>query len=130
MAYYRARTGRASRLLICRQLSQNEPSQRAVGKTMGKTTQARNAIGPLLEQLILQLDGEGSMTQRAHFDRIRRSLYLARSDTDLTTPILALSTSTAVGFKFSSNADALVHRILEKASLLAEELGSRAGKIH
>jgi hypothetical protein len=54
------------------------------------------------------------MTQRAHFDRIRRSLYLARSDVDLLRPILALSTSTAVGFKFSSDADALVNRILEK----------------
>ena len=88
---------------------------------MGKTTEARNAIGPLLDQLILQLDWEGSMTQRAHFDRIRRSLYLARSESDLAKPILALSTSTAVGFKFSSDADALVNRILEKLALLDAE---------
>ncbi len=81
---------------------------------MGKTTAARNEIGPLLDQLILQLDGEGSMTQRAHFARIRRSLYLARTDTDLARPILALSTSTAYGFKFSNDADALVSRIIEK----------------
>jgi hypothetical protein len=97
---------------------------------MGKTTEARNAIGPLLDQLILQLDGEGSMTQRAHFDRIRRSLYLARSDSDLANPILALSTSSAVGFKFSSPADALVNRILEKATLLAHELDVQPGKVH
>ena len=101
-----------------------------LGETMGKTTEARNAIGPLLDQLILQLDGEGSMTQRAHFDRIRRSLALARSDSDLANPILALSTSSAVGFKFSSNADALVHRILEKASALTSELDSTTAKIH
>ncbi|HEY5646425.1 MAG TPA: hypothetical protein VIS76_10810 [Pseudomonadales bacterium] len=87
---------------------------------MGKTTAARNAIGPLLDQLILQLDCEGCMTQRAHFARIRRSLDLARSDSDLARPILALSTSTAVGFKFSSDADALIARILEKLEALEE----------
>lgn len=87
---------------------------------MGKTTAARNAIGPLLDQLILQLDCEGSMTQRAHFARIRRSLDLARSDSDLARPILALSTSTVVGFKFSNDADALIHRILEKLAELEE----------
>lgn len=85
---------------------------------MGKTTTARNEIGPLLDRLIVQLDGEGSMTQRAHFDRIRRSLYRARSDSDLARPILALSTSTSVGFKFSNDADALVSRIIEKLAEL------------
>lgn len=93
---------------------------------MGKTTAARNAIGPLLDQLILQLDGEGSMTQRAHFDRIRRSLYLARTDSDLARPILALSTSTAYGFKFSNDADALMHRIIEKLADL-EDRSAGAG---
>lgn len=87
---------------------------------MGKSTAARNAIGPLLDQLILQLDCEGSMTQRAHFARIRRSLDLARSDSDLARPILALSTSTAVGFKFSHDADALISRILEKLAELEQ----------
>ncbi len=96
---------------------------------MAKTTAARNAIGPLLDQLILQLDGEGSMTQRAHFDRIRRSLYLARSDLDLTRPILALTTSTAVGFKFSRDADALVSRIIEKLADL-EVVAEEPGRIH
>lgn len=87
---------------------------------MGKTTEARNAIGPLLDQLILQLDVEGSMTQRAHFDRIRRSLYLARTEMDLARPILALTTSSAVGFKFSHDARTLVSRILEKLADLEE----------
>lgn len=97
---------------------------------MTKTTEARNAIGPLLDQLILQLGWEGSMTQRAHFDRIRRSLYLARSDTDLLRPILALSTSTAVGFKFSSDADALVTRILEKLVELEGESPASDSTVH
>ncbi|MEJ2090034.1 MAG: hypothetical protein P8Y69_16505 [Gammaproteobacteria bacterium] len=88
---------------------------------MGKTTEARNAIGPLLDQLIFQLDCEGSMTQRAHFARIRQSLYLARSESDLAKPILALTTSSAVGFKFSTDADALVTRILEKLATLEAE---------
>jgi len=88
---------------------------------MGKSTAARNELGPLLEALIVQLDGEGAMTQRAHFDRIRRSLYHARSDTDLARPILALSTSTAYGFKFSNDADALINRIVEKVAELEVE---------
>lgn len=97
---------------------------------MGKTTEARNAIGPLLDQLILQLDCEGSMTQRAHFDRIRRSLYLARSESDLAKPILALTTSTAVGFKFSTDADALVSRILEKLADLEAESSVGDATLH
>jgi hypothetical protein len=97
---------------------------------MGKTTAARNELGPLLEALIVQLDGEGSMTQRAHFDRIRRSIDLARSDTDLARPILALSTSTAYGFKFSNDADALVNRILEKVAELEAEMGIRPPHAH
>lgn len=86
------------------------------------TTQARNAIGPLLDQLIAQLDVEGSATQRAYFARIRRSLLHAQHDIELATPILELSTSAAVGFHFSSDADVLMSRILEKAEQLASEL--------
>ena len=97
---------------------------------MGKTMAARNELGPLLEALIVQLDGEGSMTQRAHFDRIRRSLALARTDTDLARPILALSTSTAYGFKFSNDADALVNRIIEKIAELEVDMGSRPPHSH
>jgi hypothetical protein len=89
---------------------------------MHPTTAARNQIGPLLDQLIKQLDTEGRATQRAHFDRIRRCLYHARHDSELNTPILDLSTSTAVGFSFSNEADVLIARILEKAEGLAREL--------
>lgn len=85
-----------------------------------KATAARNEIGPLLDQLIAQLTLEGSATQRAYFDRIRRSLHLADAQTDLSRPILALSTTAAVGFHFSREADALIHRILEKAERLAD----------
>lgn len=89
---------------------------------MASTTEARNEIGPLLDRLISQLDHEGSATQRAYFARIRRSLYGARHDWDLATPIRELSTSIAVGFKFSTDADVLIARILEKAAALAAEL--------
>lgn len=89
---------------------------------MRLTTAARNAIGPLLDQLIKQLDAEGRATQSAHFSRIRRCLYGAQYETELTRPILDLSTSTAVGFHFSTEADVLIHRILEKAEVLAKEL--------
>lgn len=97
---------------------------------MGKTTAARNELGPLLEALIVQLDDEGAMTQRAHFDRIRRSLYHARTDTDLARPILALSTSTAYGFKFSNDADALINRIIEKVAELEAETAPRPPQPH
>ncbi len=89
---------------------------------MASTTEARNQIGPLLDQLIYQLDAEGSATQRAYFARIRRTLYGAKHSWDLATPIRELVTTTAVGFKFSHDADALIHRILEKADALAAEL--------
>ena len=85
-----------------------------------KATAVRNEIGPLLDQLIAQLTVEGSATQRAYFDRIRRSLHLASAETDLSRPILDLSTTAAVGFRFSLEADALIHRILEKAEQLAD----------
>lgn len=89
---------------------------------MSSSTEIRNQIGPLLDRLISQLDHEGSATQRAYFARIRTSLYRARHDWDMATPIRELSTTTAVGFTFSSDADALIARILEKADVLAQEL--------
>ena len=89
---------------------------------MQRTTEARNAIGPLLDQLIVQLDAEGCATQCAYFARIRRSLYHARHDIELAAPIMELSTSAVVGFRFSNDADVLISRILEKAEQLADEL--------
>lgn len=89
---------------------------------MQRATVARNEIGPLLDQLITQLDAEGSATQKAYFNRIRRVLYHAQDDLEVATPIMELSTTTVVGFHFSSDADALIARILEKAERLAREL--------
>jgi len=97
---------------------------------MQRVTAARNEIGPLLDQLIHQLDNEGSATQRACFARIRRSLLRARHDTELTLPIVALSSASSLGFKFSSDADALIARILEKADALARELDFAAPRVH
>jgi len=87
---------------------------------MQRTTNARNAIGPLLDQLIWQLEHEGRSTQCAYFNRIRNSLNTAQHELELVTPIQELSTTPAVGFQFSQDADALIVRILEKAA----ELGS------
>ena len=87
---------------------------------MQRSTVARNAIGPLLDQLIVQLECEGRATQRAYFNRIRRSLNTARHDVELATPIQELTSTTAVGFEFSEESDALIRRILEKASELGE----------
>ncbi len=97
---------------------------------MRRATEARNEIGPLLDQLIRQLDVEGSATQRSFFARIRRSLQHARHDVDLATPILELSTTCMVGFRFSNDADVLISRILEKAGQLADELETPTPTIH
>lgn len=97
---------------------------------MSSSTEVRNQIGPLLDRLIIQLDVEGSATQRAYFARIRRSLDRARHDGDLATPIRELSTTSAVGFTFSTDADALITRILAKAGALAEELDQPSPQPH
>lgn len=89
---------------------------------MRRTTSVRNEIAPLLDRLITQLDAEGSATQRAYFLRIRRELERARHDTDMVTPIRELTSTTAVGFSFSSDAGALIARILEKAEQLGRDL--------
>jgi hypothetical protein len=89
---------------------------------MQRSIAARNEIGPLLEALIVQLEAEGSATQRAWFTRIRRILDDARDELDLADPIRALSTSAVVGFQFSSDADARIARILEKAEQVARDL--------
>lgn len=82
---------------------------------------ARNRIGPLLDQLIIQLADEGSATQAAWFRRIRISLNAAHDDFEVLVPIQALSTTPAVGFAFSEDADVLMTRILEKAAELVAE---------
>jgi hypothetical protein len=97
---------------------------------MQRATVARNEIGPLLDRLIVQLDAEGSATQKAYFNRIRRVLYHAQDELELATPIQELSTTTVVGFHFSSDADALIARILEKAQHLADELRPGTIKYH
>ncbi len=89
---------------------------------MRRTTSARNEIAPLLDRLISQLDAEGSATQRAYFLRIRRELERVRHDAELATPIRELTSTRAVGFSFSSDAGALIARILEKAEELGRDL--------
>jgi hypothetical protein len=97
---------------------------------MQKVTNARNEISPLLDELITQLDAEGSLTQCAHFHRIRHRLNHASDVWELKTPIIQLSTCTAMGFRFSQTADALVERILEKARDLSQELAGVKPNIH
>ena len=85
---------------------------------MEKVPIARNQIGPLLDQLILELDAEGSSTQKAYFCRVRGHLDHALDDYDLTAPIIKLSSSLALGFQFSTTANVLESRIREKAGEL------------
>lgn len=89
---------------------------------MRRTTSVRNEIAPLLDRLIVQLDAEGSATQRAYFLRIRRELERASHETEMATPIRELTSTTAVGFSFSTDAGALIARILEKAEQLGRDL--------
>lgn len=97
---------------------------------MHHTTAARNELGPLLDQLITQLEQEGSATQKAHFKRIRGHLYGANDALDLTQSIIELSTSVAMGFRFSNTADALVNRILTKTADLVRELEGIEPNVH
>ncbi len=97
---------------------------------MRRTTSVRNQIAPLLDRLINQLDAEGSATQRAYFLRIRRELDRARHEGELVTPIRDLTTTTAVGFSFSSDARALIARILEKAEELGRDLDVPPNTLH
>ena len=97
---------------------------------MQKVTIARNQIGPLLDQLIVELDAEGSSTQKAFFCRVRGHLDHAEDDYDLATPILELSSSVALGFQFSNTANVLIERIQEKAQELIEALEGVPPQIH
>jgi hypothetical protein len=95
-----------------------------------RTTSARNEIAPLLDRLIYQLGAEGSATQRAYFLRIRRQLDRASHDAELLMPIRELGTTMAVGFSFSSDAGALIARILEKADELGRDLDFMPPTLH
>ncbi len=97
---------------------------------MQKVTAARNELGPLLDQLIVQLEAEGSATQKNHFNRIRGRLYGASDDWDLTRPIIELSSCVAMGFRFSQTTAPLIRRILEKTAGLVEELEGVTPNIH
>jgi len=97
---------------------------------MHYVTAARNEIGPLLDELIVQLEVEGSSTHKAHFNRIRGRLYGAHEPWELTTPIIELSTCIAMGFRFSQTADALINRILQKTEVLVAELQGIEPRIH
>ncbi len=97
---------------------------------MRRTTSVRNEIAPLLDQLIHQLDAEGSATQRAYFARIQRELERARHEVELVTPMRELTSTIAVGFSFSSDAGALIARILEKAEQLSRDLDVPPQTLH
>ncbi len=97
---------------------------------MRRTTSVRNEIAPLLDRLIRQLDAEGSATQRAYFLRIRRELERARHEVELVAPIRELTSTNAVGFSFSSDAGALIARILEKAEELSRDLDVPPQTLH
>ncbi len=97
---------------------------------MHKVTAARNELGPLLDQLIVQLEAEGSATQRNHFKRIRGHLYCANDDWDLTHPIIELSSCIAMGFRFSRTTAPLIRRILEKTEGLVKELEGVDPNLH
>jgi hypothetical protein len=95
-----------------------------------RTTSVRNEIAPLLDRLIHQLGAEGSATQRAYFLRIRRELDRASHEAELLMPIRELTSTRAVGFSFSSDADALIARILEKADELGRDLDFMPPTLH
>ena len=97
---------------------------------MQRVTLARNQIGPLLDQLISELDANGCATQRRYFNRIRGEFNRANDEWDLTTSIVELTASPAMGLQLPDTADALMVRILEKASVLITELEGANANLH
>lgn len=102
----------------------------ALGAATSTATLARNALSPLLEQLIQQLGEEGRATERACFYRIKRTLDQAQDDTMLAESILALSTTTVVGFAQSVASQPLLDRIVEKAAAVTDRLQQCPVVIH
>lgn len=109
-------------------VQKNTPAQDHMQKatqqrvTQQKVTQARNQLDPLLDELITRLEAEGQATHRNHFKRIRHHLRGAHDDWELTHPMIELSSCVAMGFEFSTDAQPLVMRILEKTQALVAEL--------
>ena len=97
---------------------------------MHKVTLARTQIGPLLDQLIHELDAEGCATQRAYFARIRGRLNGAHDEWELATPIIELTSSPAIGFQLSQTADAILRRILQKAAPMIRDMEGVIPDIH
>lgn len=95
-----------------------------------KVTVARNQISPLLDQLIFELDAEGSSTQKAFFTRVRGHLDLAHDDEDLNTSIIELSASLALGFQFSHTANVLIERIDEKVKEIIKAMEGVEPRYH
>ncbi len=91
---------------------------------------ARNQIGPLLDRLIVELEAEGCSTQSAYFNRIRHHLYGAHDDWELATPIIELTSSPAIGFQLSTTAEAILSRILKKASHIVQDLDGVTPEVH
>ena len=97
---------------------------------MQSVTNARNKIGPLLDQLISELEAEGLATQQRYFHRIRLDFNRANDDLDLTATIVELSSCTALGIQLPGTADVLMSRILEKVSELTREIAGSPPAIH
>ena len=91
-------------------------------RIMQKVTAARNLISPLLDALIQQLESEGRLTHRAHFKRIQLRLSAASNELDLTFSMYDLSSSQAIGFQFSTTAEALVSTIQLRADQLVASI--------
>ena len=94
------------------------------------TTIARNALSPLLEELIEQLQAEGRSTEHACFRRIKVRLDRARDDTVLEASLTALAGTDAVGFQHSAESQALLLRLIEKAGSLAATLADNPDALH
>ena len=97
---------------------------------MQSVTMARNKIGPLLDQLICELEAEGLSTQQRYFHRIRQDFNRARDKFGLTATMVELSSCTALGLQLPGTADALMSRILEKVSELTQEIDGSPPTIH
>ena len=97
---------------------------------MQTVTLARNEIGPLLDELIIVLEHNGCVTQKRHFNRIRRAFNKASDELELTSSMVQLASGQALGLALPQTADVLMARILEKTAHLTEELAGVATELH
>lgn len=87
-------------------------------------------LGPALQSLVELAEQEGERGQRDFFDRILQLVHASRDLEDMAAPLMELSTSAFLGFRYSLAAQLLLDRALAVAQNLAMTLSAEADTPH